>query len=293
MRPTADPSLDAHALSIQRPFAAPAGVVFRNWIDPKALAAWFAPDGFTTIRAEADPRPGGAWRIDYVSQEGRRHTEAGVFRTVEPARKLVFTLIQSSGDRSGPETLVTVTFADNEGGSAMDFLQTGHRTADHRDANGQGWDECLRKLDRLVADEAAEGEIRALFADWFEAASAKDLDAAMRPLAADIVSYEHDAPLAHIGADRVREVCRRGFELAPEAFRWDVPDLQVIVREDLAVTWGLNHMRSTDSSDAGFESWSRGTRVFRRIDGRWRMIHQHVSYPYDSATGAAVTDLRP
>jgi ketosteroid isomerase-like protein len=29
----------------------------------------------------------------------------------------------------------------------------------------------------------------------------------------------------------------------------------------------------------GEESWSRGTRVFRRREGRWLMTHQHVSFP--------------
>jgi DNA-binding CsgD family transcriptional regulator len=39
--------------------------------------------------------------------------------------------------------------------------------------------------------------------------------------------------------------------------------------------------------------WSRGTRVFRRTDGGWKLIHQHVSFPYDPATGEARMNLRP
>jgi ketosteroid isomerase-like protein len=71
-------------------------------------------------------------------------------------------------------------------------------------------------------------------------------------------------------------------------FHWDVPDLQVIVRGDLAITCGLNHMHGS-----GIELWSRGTRVFQKIDGGWQMIHQHVSFPFDPASGAAKLDLRP
>jgi ketosteroid isomerase-like protein len=33
--------------------------------------------------------------------------------------------------------------------------------------------------------------------------------------------------------------------------------------------------------------------VFQTIDGKWKMIHQHVSYPYDPESGEAKSDLRP
>ncbi|WP_078952555.1 nuclear transport factor 2 family protein [Streptomyces sp. NRRL F-5755] len=41
------------------------------------------------------------------------------------------------------------------------------------------------------------------------------------------------------------------------------------------------------------ESWSRGTRVFRRRDGEWQRVHQHVSYPYDLEASKARPVLRP
>lgn len=58
------------------------------------------------------------------------------------------------------------------------------------------------------------------------------------------------------------------------------------------MTWGLNRMADTVD---GVESvlWSRGTRVFQKINGSWLMIHQHVSFPVEPTTGLAATDLRP
>jgi ketosteroid isomerase-like protein len=136
-------------------------------------------------------------------------------------------------------------------------------------------------------------ELRALFAEWFRAASAKNIEGAMEPIAENIVSYEHEAPLQYVGADNVRQVCQRGFDAVGDRFSWDVPDLKIIVSGDLAVTWGLNRMRSERPDAPPAESWSRGTRIFRRIGGKWRMIHQHVSFPYDPKNGTAATDLRP
>lgn len=138
-----------------------------------------------------------------------------------------------------------------------------------------------------------EAEIRREFEDWFKKAAAKDLDGIMTKIAGDVVSYEHDAPLFHRGAAAVRDVCAKGFQAMEGEFSWDIPDIQIIVRCDIAVTWGLNRMRAKLPGQQTFESWSRGTRIFQKTGGHWRMIHQHVSYPYDPETGEVKLFLRP
>ncbi|MFB8749090.1 nuclear transport factor 2 family protein [Streptomyces parvulus] len=128
---------------------------------------------------------------------------------------------------------------------------------------------------------------------WFERTAAKDLEGVMRYIADDIVAYEHDAPLQHVGRGQVREVCRQGLDWAEGPVTWDVPDMRVLIRDDLAVVWGLNRMTAQAADGSVEESWSRGTRVLQRRDGAWVMIHQHVSFPYDARTGQARTDLSP
>ncbi|MFC6016607.1 nuclear transport factor 2 family protein [Plantactinospora solaniradicis] len=140
----------------------------------------------------------------------------------------------------------------------------------------------------------AEQEIREVHQRWFEQTASKDLDGMMATIADDIVSYEHEGPLRCVGVDAVREVCRRGLDAGGDAeIGFEVPDLTIMVRDDLAVAWGLNHVRVDQAGGRQFESWSRGTRVFARRNGEWLMIHQHLSVPYDPASGRAETDLRP
>jgi ketosteroid isomerase-like protein len=40
-------------------------------------------------------------------------------------------------------------------------------------------------------------------------------------------------------------------------------------------------------------SWLRVSFGLRRTDGRWRLVHQHVSAPFDMDSGAAMLDLEP
>ena len=296
MTTTSDPAL---TISIERDFAAPPGEVFTRWTDAAALARWFAPAGYRTLSAQSDAREGGAWRLTFRSESGHEYSEQGVFRELSPGRRLVLTLSQIDGDVAHPETLVTVDLDDIGTPQAprtrMRFEQSGFRSAALRQDNEEGWRGCFVALDHDLGqdspdDAAAERELRELFERWFEASARKDLDASMEPIDASIVSYEHGTPQEYRGLDAVREVCAGGFEYQTGDFRWDIPDLQVHVSGHLAVTWGLNRMRSVLPDGTERVEWSRGSRVFRRIDGEWKMIHQHVSFPVD-AEGRASMEL--
>ncbi|ABP55587.1 YybH family protein [Salinispora tropica] len=141
---------------------------------------------------------------------------------------------------------------------------------------------------------AAEQELRRLHQHWFDSTAGKDLDGLMTPIADDVVSYEHDQLLQHVGVEAVREVCRAGLDAAGDStVTWNVPDLKIVVDGDLAVSWGLNHVSVVPAGGDAVDSWSRGTRIFQRSNGAWLLTHQHLSHPYDPATGRAKTDLRP
>lgn len=282
-------------VEVETEFAAPPDQVFIRWTDPAALSRWFAPPGYTTVRAAADARPGGDWSLTFRSDNGHEYIEHGVYHEVEPPNRLTLSLTQLDGDRANPQTIVTVRLDDVGTPEAprtrMRFSQAGYQSTALRDANAQGWQACFATLHAELGDGAgstsgAERELRELFAAWFDASARKDLDASMEPIAADVVSYEHGTPQAYHGIDAVREVCAAGFEYQEGDFRWDVPDLQVLVSGDLAVTWGLNRMHTLLPDGSVRDMWSRGTRVFQRRDGRWQMTHQHVSFPMD-ATGQA------
>jgi uncharacterized protein YndB with AHSA1/START domain len=143
-------SIAPEAIVIERFFDVPRSTVFEHWVDPREVAEWFAPDGFTVVHCEMNPILGGRWRIDFRGADGRVHTERGAFMEIVPSERIVFTLSQSSEGNTGPATTVVVTFRDVDGGTLMRFEQTGYTSTAVRDGNAQGWLECFQKLARRL-----------------------------------------------------------------------------------------------------------------------------------------------
>jgi len=138
---------EAREFTITRVFNAPRELVFKAWTDPARLAAWYGPRGLSTPidRIELDVRPGGRWRACMVRDDnGIEFPSHGEYREVVEPERLVFTW---ELDRSGGESLITITFADHGDKTEMTFHQTGFATGDESMSVEDGW---LRSIDRLT-----------------------------------------------------------------------------------------------------------------------------------------------
>ena len=77
---------------ISRTFDAPCELVWKAWTDPKKMAQWWGPKGFTNPVCELDVRVGGSWRTVMRSPEGVDYPCHGVYREIVEQEKLVMTL---------------------------------------------------------------------------------------------------------------------------------------------------------------------------------------------------------
>lgn len=137
-------------LTIVRDFAAPRALVFAAWTQSGHMKQWSAPHGFKMPVSEGELRPGGSWRAVMVMPDGTKLGLAGVYRKVVPDKLLVFTH-HWEGPEAGPETVVTVRFADApDGGTRIKFEQTGFDSAESREGHAGGWNECFERLDVLL-----------------------------------------------------------------------------------------------------------------------------------------------
>jgi uncharacterized protein YndB with AHSA1/START domain len=84
---TVTPRADREIVS-ERTFDAPRERVFAAFTDPELIPQWWGPHGGTTIVAEMDVRPGGAWRYIYRNEDGSETAFRGVYREVTPPERL-------------------------------------------------------------------------------------------------------------------------------------------------------------------------------------------------------------
>ena len=139
-------------LLVIRTFAAPARLLFALWSEPEHLKHWMGPHDFDCPQAEVDFRVGGAYRVLIRSAEHGDNWFHGVYREIEPARRLVFTFTwDNDGPSAGVEMLVTITFAESGGNTIQTFHQTPFRTRESRDSHVGGWSGSFDKQARYAA----------------------------------------------------------------------------------------------------------------------------------------------
>src|SRR5450755_196191 len=103
-------------LIITRVFDAPRELVFKAWTDPKHVAQWWGPKGFTNPVCELDVRVGGAIRIHMRAPDGVVYPMNGTFEEITPPERLAFvSSALDDQDKSMFDIFNTVLFVDQHG----------------------------------------------------------------------------------------------------------------------------------------------------------------------------------
>ena len=138
-------------LVVERIFKAPPERVFRAWSDHKVLVKWWGTDDYQAPDPQIDFRVGGAWRSAMVGPNGEAHTVSGVYREIEPPKRLVMTWGWEQADGSrGHETVVEVSFEPAPGGTRVRLVQSLFETPKSRDGHDFGWASSFARLDRVL-----------------------------------------------------------------------------------------------------------------------------------------------
>ena len=134
-------------LRLERLIPMEADRLFALWIQPAQLVKWWAPEGYEASVPVLDSRSGGRWRVAMRRGDGSEVATSGVYRIVEPPRRLSFTWAwEDAGGARGHETEVTVTFEATLGGTRLVLLQQRFESAEARGNHGRGWAACLDRM---------------------------------------------------------------------------------------------------------------------------------------------------
>jgi uncharacterized protein YndB with AHSA1/START domain len=140
-------------LVITRAFDAPRSLVFKAWTEPRHMARWWGPPGYTLPECEMDVRPGGSYRYCMRSPEGTEHFVRGVFREVVEPERIVFmgNWTDAEGNPTSPVMVTTVTFEEQASRTKLTLHQTGLESIASRDAHGRGWTSSFKRLAEYLA----------------------------------------------------------------------------------------------------------------------------------------------
>jgi uncharacterized protein YndB with AHSA1/START domain len=153
--PNAKPAMQRE-ITVTRLFDAPPALVFRMWTEPKHMAQWWGPAGFTNPVCELDARPGGTIRILMRAPYGVDYPMTGVFREVVPPRRLVFVTTPEDGAGNALlEGVTTVSFVARDGKTeltvhtrAIGLVEQAGRMLQGMEP---GWTQSLERLATLLA----------------------------------------------------------------------------------------------------------------------------------------------
>lgn len=144
--------------------------------------------------------------------------------------------------------------------------------------------------DRIAADEAA---IRRQIDKVIEGIRAENLEAVRQLYTTDVVSFDLEPPLQHVGIAAKLENWAKVF-LAFERVTYELRDLTLTVGEDVAFGHAFGRLGGVSKNGAPTSGvWVRVTYGLRKIDGTWLIAHDQVSVPLDMASGRGLVDLEP
>jgi uncharacterized protein YndB with AHSA1/START domain len=83
---------------VSREYDAPRELAWEAMTNPKHIANWWGPRGFTTVTEVMDVRPGGEWKHLMIGPDGTRYPNHSVFHEVLKPERIVYS---HGGHREG------------------------------------------------------------------------------------------------------------------------------------------------------------------------------------------------
>ncbi|SDF63343.1 Ketosteroid isomerase homolog [Dyadobacter soli] len=139
-------------------------------------------------------------------------------------------------------------------------------------------------------------EIIAIKDRMIDAIISKDVDASIQVFARESVMYLLNPPLRFKtsenapGAPGIKE----WFDTFEGPIQLSYQELEVTASDQVAFCHSLDHLKGMRTDGTYTNMWYRETLGFQKIDGQWKVAHQHQSFPmYMDGSGKAASDLKP
>ena len=146
-----------------------------------------------------------------------------------------------------------------------------------------------------VAKSGDDAKIRALVDNFSAAIRAKDLDKIMAIYepGADLVVFDVIPPRQYVGFEAYKKDWQEVLDMIPGPITFDIVDMSISAEGNLAYSRAIEHVAGKMKDGGNLDITVRVTDVYRKKNGKWLIVHEHVSVPVDLATGKADLQSKP
>jgi uncharacterized protein (TIGR02246 family) len=150
------------------------------------------------------------------------------------------------------------------------------------------------KAEEQTQDEAGVLEIKALYEGLVAAYSARDIDAILSFYSSDenMLVFDTVPPTRYVGLRAYRKVFEAFLTTYSGSVEVRTNDMRIEVEGNLAFSHRVNQTSLSDLEGNKLHYSSRVTQVYRKINGKWLIIHEHNSVPVDLLTGKPVINFQ-
>ena len=129
--------------------------IFELLTDPRELAKWWGPHGFTTPGIQLDLRVGGSYRFTMQPPDGEAFHLSGDFLEVHPPERLKFTFRWDEPAPDDRETVVVFSLDSRGGATRVSLTQAEFATEERLELHRNGWADSFEKLDAVLKSQGS------------------------------------------------------------------------------------------------------------------------------------------
>lgn len=126
-----------------------------------------------------------------------------------------------------------------------------------------------------------ELDIRSLIERWAKAVREQDIAGIRADHDSEVLMFDVPPPMFTTGLDAYMWTWERFFASSEKPVAFNLHDVKVTSGKDVAFATAIGHCVDIDPNGKREELEFRVTMGFRKIDGSWRVMHEHHSLPAD------------
>jgi uncharacterized protein (TIGR02246 family) len=140
-----------------------------------------------------------------------------------------------------------------------------------------------------------DAAVKAVYDQWAKAFEARDLDGIMAVYAPgdEVIAYDLVPPLEYKGRDAYRKDYRQFLDQFASPVHLEFKGMRIVSGSDVAFVHTLEKFSGKMKNGQSMELWLRATSGLQKINGKWLIVHDHISVPANMETGKAEMGLKP